>query len=144
MPPPKPQHGFTLIELMIVIAIIAILSVFGVPYYQQYMDRTKVMEGIQLAQQVKLAVQEYVMVHHKLPTQATNTSLSIPNPTSLSGQYVNQISVSGDGVITITYKEALGTLILAPKLTGQRISWSCPGGTLIAVNRSWQTHSKPV
>ena len=97
------QKGFTLIELMIVIAIIGILAVIALPAYQDYTARAQVSEAITLMEGQKSAVVEYYADKGKWPT--TNTEAGIAKNTSIQGKYVAQVDVGSDGVITATMKD---------------------------------------
>lgn len=94
------QKGFTLIELMIVIAIIGILAVIALPAYQDYTARAQVSEAISLMEGQKSAVVEYYADKGKWPT--TNAEAGIA--TSIQGKYVEKVEVGGDGVITAEMK----------------------------------------
>lgn len=94
------QKGFTLIELMIVIAIIGILAVIALPAYQDYTARAQVSEAISLMEGQKSAVVEYYADKGKWPT--SNKEAGIAAKGSIKGKYVKQVEVGGDGVITAT------------------------------------------
>ena len=96
------QKGFSLIELMIVIAILGILAVIALPAYQDYTARAQVSEAILLMEGQKSAVVEYYADKGKWPT--SNTEAGIATNTSIQGKYVAQVDVGGDGVITATMK----------------------------------------
>ena len=87
----KQQHGFTLIELMIVVAIIGILAAIAIPAYQDYTVRAKVSEGLNLAGAAKLAVAETYDSKGQMPTGG-NASFGLPGAESISSQYVSSIS----------------------------------------------------
>src|ERR1700754_2379782 len=97
------QKGFTLIELMIVVAIIAILAAIAIPQYQNYLIRTQVSEGMNLADGAKTAVAEFYNNTGRWPS--LNKSAGLPLPGSISGKYVTQVTVIGDvaGKIKATF-----------------------------------------
>ena len=96
------QKGFTLIELMIVIAIIGILAVIALPAYQDYTARAQVSEAISLMEGQKSAVVEYYADKGKWPTN--NAEAVIAAAADIKGKYVAQVEVGGDGVITAKMK----------------------------------------
>jgi type IV pilus assembly protein PilA len=130
----KQQQGFTLIELMIVVAIIGILAAIAIPAYQDYTVRAKVSEGLNLAGAAKLAVAETYDSKGRMPTGA-NASYGLPGAASISSQYVSSIAVAANtGVITITYSQLLGgnpsangkTILLEPITANEgAMDWDC-------------------
>ena len=130
------QKGFTLIELMIVVAIIGILAAVALPAYQDYTKRSHVSEGLSLAGGAKTAVTEYFSSKGTWPT--TNAEAGIATAASIKGNAVNQVAVTNSGTITVTFntKVAPGaTIILKGTDSGGGITWACTGGTLIAKYR---------
>ena len=128
------QKGFTLIELMIVVAIIGILAAVALPAYQDYTKRAHVSEGINLAASAKGAVTEYYVSEGKWPK--TNTEVGLPDSTAIKGNAVTSVAIADNGVITVTYngKVENGTTVdftpNVPETGGGSISWKCtPGGT---------------
>ena len=126
----KKQQGFTLIELMIVVAIIGILSAIAVPAYQDYTKRTKVAEGPDLVSPAKLGISEYFDSTGSMPT--SNTLAGMPQPQSIKGDYVSAVTVGANGVITIEFNNSIGdagidgkTLIYKPRTTTGSVLWSC-------------------
>ncbi|HEZ0539809.1 TPA: pilin, partial [Neisseria meningitidis] len=93
------QKGFTLIELMIVIAIVGILAAVALPAYQDYTARAQVSEAILLAEGQKSAVTEYYLNHGEWP--ANNNSAGVATSTDIKGKYVAGVKVE-KGVITAT------------------------------------------
>ena len=97
----KKQQGFTLIELMIVVAIIGILAAIAIPAYQDYTIRAQVSEGLNLSGGAKAAVTEYFQDRGVMPTDNTIAGLALP--TEIAGKYVTSVDVGVAGVIQITY-----------------------------------------
>jgi type IV pilus assembly protein PilA len=137
----KQQKGFTLIELMIVIAIIGILAAIAIPAYQDYTVRSKVSEGLNLSGAAKLAVSEVYDALGTLP--ATQASYGLPQAGSISGNYVSSVGVAG-GLITVTYTAAVGgtpnqggnTILIRPDVTsGGSVQWACTGGNILTKYR---------
>jgi type IV pilus assembly protein PilA len=129
----KKQQGFTLIELMIVIAIIGILAAIAIPAYQDYTVRSKISEGLNMAGAAKLAVTETFDSQGIMPV--TNGESGLPSPISITGTYVSSIGVSTDGLITIHYNGSVGgkptanntTMTLTPTSTEGSMMWECRG-----------------
>ncbi|HGG9398371.1 TPA: pilin [Neisseria meningitidis] len=93
------QKGFTLIELMIVIAIVGILAAVALPAYQDYTARAQVSEAILLAEGQKSAVTEYYLNHGEWPKN--NTSAGVATSADIKGKYVKSVEVK-NGVVTAT------------------------------------------
>lgn len=131
----KNTKGFTLIELMIVVAIVAILAAIALPAYQNYIKRSKVTEGIVAADACKASVSEYVASMNALPPdiKAAGCDGFVPS------QYVTGLTYAagattvtygnvGSGVDGLTYKLAPGAGTDAS--TGQITSWDCTASTV--------------
>ncbi|EOG0317762.1 pilin, partial [Neisseria gonorrhoeae] len=95
------QKGFTLIELMIVIAIVGILAAVALPAYQDYTARAQVSEAILLAEGQKSAVTGYYLNHGEWPEN--NTSAGVASSDKIKGKYVQKVEVA-KGVVTATMK----------------------------------------
>ncbi|MBH6782825.1 pilin [Neisseria meningitidis] len=93
------QKGFTLIELMIVIAIVGILAAVALPAYQDYTARAQVSEAILLAEGQKSAVTEYYLNHGTWPSN--NSDAGVATSSKIKGKYVKEVEVK-NGVVTAT------------------------------------------
>ncbi|MEF3083834.1 pilin [Luteimonas sp. SMYT11W] len=130
------QKGFTLIELMIVVAIIAILAAIALPAYQDYVARSQVSEGLSLSAGPKTAIAEYYANYGAWP--ADPTAAGVAAGASISGKYVTSATVSS-GLINVVYNQTAtstkiknaGTgLVLSPIDRGGSIAWTCKTGTI--------------
>ncbi|HEZ7237635.1 TPA: pilin [Neisseria meningitidis] len=141
------QKGFTLIELMIVIAIVGILAAVALPAYQDYTARAQVSEAILLAEGQKSAVTEYYLNHGKWP--GGNSDAGVASSSTIKGKYVEKVEVA-KGVITATMlstgvnKEIQGKkLSLWAKRQDGSVKWFCgqpvtrdaPNASADAVNK---------
>jgi type IV pilus assembly protein PilA len=100
------QAGFTLIELMIVVAIIGILASIAFPGYQDYRTSAQLAEGMRLKQPYRELIQEFYAHRGYFP--ADNAALGLPNANQLRGQFVQSINIS-DGEITVTFNPSVVT-----------------------------------
>src|SRR5215472_12764743 len=131
------QKGFTLIELMIVIAIIGILAAIAIPAYQNYTIRAQVSEGITLADGVKVAMADYFSQYGTWPAAIGPGAGNLGYAGAVSGQYVNAIAVAGP-TIAVTYTNPAtnaavrgSTLTMYADLSGnQDLIWICGNQTV--------------
>ena len=142
----KVQQGFTLIELMIVVAIIGILAAIAIPAYSDYTIRAQVSEGLNLSAGAKAAVTEFFQDRGTFPTDNTNAGLAAAN--TIQGNYVASVTVgNANGLVTIAYSGtapqsantsiATATLILSPVTNAGSVDWNCNGGTVLSTNPQW-------
>ena len=130
----KKMQGFTLIELMIVIAILGILMAIAIPAYQDYAVRAKASEGINLAGASKLASAETYSSSGVFPP--SNASAGLPAAASINGKYVTSVTTgSTRGLITILYSAAEPkisgkTLLLSATTAAGSVKWRCKTGTV--------------
>jgi type IV pilus assembly protein PilA len=135
----RKQQGFTLIELMIVVAIIGILAAIAIPAYQDYTIRAQVSEGLNLSAGAKAAVTEYYQDQGTFPT--TNAIAGLEAAGNITGKYVSLVTVTGtatNGVITVTYSSTAprsanakidaATLVMTGTDNLGSVSWNCAAG----------------
>lgn len=126
----RPVSGFTLIELMIVVAIIAILAAIAIPQYQDYLIRTQVSEGLVSATGAKTAIWEFKNNTGRFPR--SNESAGLPLAASISGKYVSSVTLLTTGKIEVAYNRPDSnatlrdkTLTLSPIDNSGSIGWTC-------------------
>ena len=127
----KTNKGFTLIELMIVVAIVGILAAVALPAYQDYTTRAKVTEGLSLANTLKTMVSEYYNLERAFPA----TDAALANYNDAATTIVKSIG-SATNVITITFKDVGAisedeTILLTATASGTgQISWACTSAAI--------------
>lgn len=157
------KQGFTLIELMIVVAIIAILAAIAISQYQDYVIRSQIAEGSALAAGVKASVVEFYNRSGRFPAPAgtcadANSSVGLAMPTSIVGSYVSRVFIAGEGcpaplgagsIVTFfsSYppqkaNAAIGGagLIFSPLTHAGSMSWRCKRfllGASVVLNDKW-------
>ncbi len=129
----KTQRGFTLIELMIVVAIIGILAAIAIPAYQDYTVRAKVSEGVVLASAARTSVTEFRISNNRWPSNNATAGLA----TTIQSKYVSGVATTVDttnngSIVTISYNNNSGagngnTLVFAGTFTNNVVDWACNG-----------------
>ncbi|QIY79744.1 pilin [Chromobacterium violaceum] len=147
------QGGFTLIELMIVVAIVGVLAALAIPVYQDYVRRERVTEGLGLADAAKTAIGEYYSSKNAYAGTGTapyNSAYGLAGAASITGNAVSQVAVLASGVIQITYNSTVSSgalLDLVPTPGSGTMTWACTytgsGTTAIAAGSQLQANWVP-
>jgi type IV pilus assembly protein PilA len=132
----KLHSGFTLIELLTVVAIIGVIAAIAIPAYQDYSSRSRVSEGLLLADGARKAVSTYFSTHDQFPESNTEAGISAPN--FISGESVKSVEIDPDdkanGEVTVTFTEFVdldATIIFTPVVIDASLQWNCTGGNLL-------------
>jgi len=133
----KAQQGFTLIELMIVIAIVGILAAIALPAYQDYTVRAKMAEPLALLGEAKTSVTEYFVTNNYLPTPVTSGIRTSPD-TDIVASLVLTTPTAGP-LLTVTMQSGIvpagngGSFVLSGTTKSGTIEWKCKPGTSNAI-----------
>lgn len=125
------QHGFTLIELMVVVAIIAVLAAIALPAYQDYVVRAQVAEGISLSSGARLAVAAHYGDTGDFPEDNLQAGLAMPQ--SITGRFVESVELDNAGGISVSFGGRANTRLHGQELrfvasdNGGSLRWTCSG-----------------
>jgi type IV pilus assembly protein PilA len=132
----RAQKGFTLIELMIVVAIIGIVASIAIPLYTNYIIRSQVAEGINMSTAAKIAAAEYFQTYGVFA--GSNGSAGLSAPGDITGPYVSQVEIVAGGAIEVSYGNTVhpdlagAVLSMTPDSTNPgSVTWDCNGNAAL-------------
>lgn len=137
----RSERGFTLMELLIVLALIAVISMIAVPIYRSYVQGAKVTEGLVLSSAIQLDAEVYYSLNGRWPDAGnSHTVLKLQKPEDYAGNSVESIQLRGNE-ITVTYNdeisgenetESVRLILTANANAGGAITWACRGQNIAA------------
>ncbi|WP_114281263.1 pilin [Thioalbus denitrificans] len=123
------NRGFTIIELMMVVAVVSILAIIAIPAYIEYTSRAKISEALVFADETRTTVSDYFFFHGQT-WPSNNAEAGLGPKASYAKKFINGIEVKTDGVIWVelSFSPLTGeSVIFTPDYDGHRIAWDCTG-----------------